>query len=110
MTANGSPEPALKKSTTPAGKQMTRLFVTGASDEAVRIAKALGLGDLAVSKIQLTIDAGDIIKAHATFYPTAEQIERLAAELEGFEANKVATAEVRFIRQSDGSGIAECAE
>lgn len=89
---------------------MTRLFVTGASDEAVRIAKALGLGDLAVSKIQLTIDAGDIIKAHATFYPTAEQIERLAAELEGFEANKVATAEVRFIRQSDGSGIAECAE
>lgn len=79
---------------------MIKRFVTGTSDEAMRIARALGLGDLAVTRLQLDIDANDVIKAYATFYPTLEQVKMLATELEKFNAGESVTAEVRLVRQS----------
>jgi hypothetical protein len=79
---------------------MSTRFLTGSSEVAVRIAKALGMTGLlpGIASFALTVDAAEWIKVSVSFYPTAQNLEDLAVELESMNLK---AGELRYI-DSDG--------
>ena len=75
---------------------MSKMFVTGQSDIATRMINALGLKELFVKSIKMTIDAGEIISVEAVIYPTEDQCEALGGEIEKFTQFGVVRGEVQF--------------
>jgi hypothetical protein len=73
-----------------------KTFVTGQSEIAERISKALGLGELGVKSLELRIEAEDLIRVDAVFYPTREQCEALGGEIEKFKQFGVVRGAVQF--------------
>jgi len=53
-------------------------FVSGASPLALKLGQALGLGDLSgLASFCLSVEAGEAIKVHATYYATESQVKAL---------------------------------
>ena len=79
---------------------MSTRFLTGSSEVAVRIAKALGMTGLlpGIASFALTVDAAEWIKVSVSFYPTAQNLEGLVDELESMNLR---VGEFRYI-DSDG--------
>ena len=75
---------------------MSKMFVTGQSDIATRMINALGLKELFVKSIKMTIDADEIISVEAVIYPTEDQCEALGGEIEKFTQFGVVRGEVQF--------------
>ena len=75
---------------------MSKMFVTGQSDIATRMINALGLKELFVKSIKMTIDADEIISVEAVIYPTEDQCEALGGEIEKFKQFGVVRGEVQF--------------
>jgi len=75
---------------------MSKMFVTGQSDIATRMINALGLKELFVKSIKMTIAADEIISVEAVIYPTEDQCEALGGEIEKFTQFGVVRGEVQF--------------
>jgi len=75
---------------------MSKMFVTGQSDIATRMIHALGLKELFVKSIKMTIAADEIISVEAVIYPTEDQCEALGGEIEKFTQFGVVRGEVQF--------------
>ena len=75
---------------------MSKMFVTGQSDIATRMINALGLKELFVKSIKMTIAAEEIISVEAVIYPTEDQCEALGGEIEKFTQFGVVRGEVQF--------------
>lgn len=75
---------------------MSKMFVTGQSDIATRMINALGLEELFVKSIKMTIAADEIISVEAVIYPTEDQCEALGGEIEKFKQFGVVRGEVQF--------------
>jgi hypothetical protein len=75
---------------------MSKMFVTGQSDIATRMINALGLKELFVKSIKMTIAADEIISVEAVIYPTEDQCEALGGEIEKFKQFGVVRGEVQF--------------
>ena len=73
-----------------------KTFVTGQSEIAERILKALGLGEFSVKSLELKINADDLIRLDAVIYPTREQCEALGGEVEKFRQFGVVRGAVQF--------------
>ena len=73
-----------------------KTIVTGRSEIATRILKALGLGEFFVKSLELTINAEDPIRVDAVIYPTREQCEALEGEIEKFKQFGIVRGAVQF--------------
>lgn len=78
------------------GSEQPSRILTGQSEEAVEIMKALGLGGFHVRAIKVVIDADAPISVVATIYPTAEHIKALGGALERFRCFGTTIADVEF--------------
>lgn len=76
-------------------------LLTGNSDEAVQIAKALGFEGFHVKSLVLTVDPEFAIMVEAVIYPTEEQVQALGGELEKFKGFGTVTADVTFNYERD---------
>lgn len=91
-----------RKSFTPStlpGKQMHpehKLFLTGQSDEACQIAKALGLDYFHIKSLTITIDPEHPITVEATFYPTEHQVKAMGGVIENFNSFGITLADIQF--------------
>lgn len=65
--------------------------LSGSSDIAKRILKAVGIDGLAVSRLNMAIDPCEAIKFQIELYPTSEQLEELA---EAFESRSYVLVEL----------------
>jgi len=74
-----------------------RVFITGQSEVAQRIANALGLEGLFVRSLKLIINADEPIKAEAVIYATEDQVETLGLEIEKFAGFGRSKARIEFL-------------
>lgn len=74
----------------------SKKIVTGHSEIAARISNALGLGELLVKSLKMTIVAEEILTVEAVIYPTEEQCEALGGEIEKFKQFGVVQGAVQF--------------
>jgi ABC-type phosphate transport system substrate-binding protein len=81
---------------------MSKMFVTGQSDIATRMINALGLKELFVKSIKMTIAAEEIISVEAVIYPTEDQCEALGGEIEKFKQFGVVRGAVQFTYTEEG--------
>lgn len=79
------------------------LLITGQSDEAIQIAKALGLGDFYVRSLTITIDPEHPITVEATIYPTEDQVKAMGGVIENFNSFGTTVADVQFNYERDAS-------
>lgn len=71
-------------------------LLTGQSDEACQIAKALGLGDFHVRSLTITIDPEHPITVEVTIYPTEDQVKAMGGVIENFNSFGTTVADIQF--------------
>jgi hypothetical protein len=76
-------------------------LLTGQSDEACQIAKALGLGDFCVKSLTITIDPERPITVEATIYPTEDQVKAMGGVIENFNGFGTTVADIQFIYERE---------
>jgi len=74
-----------------------RVFITGQSEVAQRIANALGLEGLLVKSLELIVHADKPIRVEAVIYPTEDQVEALGLEIEKFAGFGRSKARIEFL-------------